>query len=345
MHTISLDPVADFDAVAARWQALEPACDGGFFRSWRFLGCLVRQRFTSPFLLSVRQDGQDIALGLFNRAGGRLHLGRTGNATLDSLFIEHNGLLTRRAAAWAITPALTLAASVAPVVLAGIGDGHLQAAEKAGLLISHESHFAPALALDALQAPYLTTLSANARAQIRRAMRLYGASLTLRRAGDPEQALAWFARLVQLHQLHWTGRQKPGAFAEPEVLDFHHCLISGGVPEGSVDVLGITAGGAEIGYLYNFCHGGRVLCYQSGLVAAQDARLKPGLVCHALAVEHYRAAGAATYDMLAGAARYKTTLAPEGGEILHWATLYPANSWEGRARKLARRALAVARVK
>jgi len=73
--------------------------------------------------------------------------------------------------------------------------------------------------------------------------------------------------------------------------------------------------------------------YQTGLVLETDARLKPGLVCHALAIEHARAAGADTYDFLAGAQRYKTTLVPRGqsnGQDLHWVDLDMANSLRGR---------------
>ena len=55
------------------------------------------------------------------------------------------------------------------------------------------------------------------------------------------------------------------------------------------------------GYLYNFVHRGWVAAYQSGFDFGDDAdRLRPGLVSHALAIEHYRRAGVRVYDFLGG---------------------------------------------
>jgi CelD/BcsL family acetyltransferase involved in cellulose biosynthesis len=343
MLDISLTPLTDLDPLGPRWRALEAASDGGFFRSWSFLGCRAAERFGAPMLLSVRQDGVDLALGLLNRAGGRLYLGRTGDAGLDTVFVEHNGLLVRRGADAVLVPALRTLAASAPVMLSGIDDAHLAAARQAGLVELQDSQVAPALNLRDLPIPYLSLLSANARSQIGRAIRLYGPSLKLNRAGDTVEALAWFAALVRLHQARWSRRGQPGAFAHPAVLDFHAALIRAAAPRGEAEMLSATAAGEEVGYLYNFRHGDRVFCYQSGFVPAPDSRLKPGLVCHTLAVELYRAEGVATYDLLAGPARYKSTLAPRGGQMLHWATLYEAHSWQGRGRILVASALARAR--
>jgi CelD/BcsL family acetyltransferase involved in cellulose biosynthesis len=242
-----------------------------------------------------------------------------------------------------LVPALGALVADAPVVLSGIDDAHLAAARQAGLVELLDSQAAPALSLRDLPTPYLSLLSANARSQIGRAIRLYGPSLRLDRAGDTVEALAWFAALVRLHQARWSRRGQPGAFAHPAVLDFHAALIRTAAPRGEAEILSATAAGEEVGYLYNFRHGDRVFCYQSGFVPAPDSRLKPGLVCHALAVELYRAEGVATYDLLAGPARYKSTLAPRGGQMLHWATLYEARSWQGRGRILFASALARAR--
>ncbi len=54
------------------------------------------------------------------------------------------------------------------------------------------------------------------------------------------------------------------------------------------------------------------------------------------AIAYYASAGLATYDMLAGASRYKTSLVKQG-QMLHWATLYPKTSLAGMARIAAAR--------
>jgi CelD/BcsL family acetyltransferase involved in cellulose biosynthesis len=136
-----------------------------------------------------------------------------------------------------------------------------------------------------------------------------------------EEALAWFDGLIALHQATWTRRGRPGAFADPALTAFHRTLIARGVPAGQADLLRIAAGGEVLGYLYCFIAGSRVLSYQSGFAYSAHPHAKPGLVCHTLAIELYASAGMEFYDLLGGADRYKRTLA-DGGETLHWVTLY-----------------------
>ena len=91
----------------------------------------------------------------------------------------------------------------------------------------------------------------------------------------------------------------------------------------NVDLLRVTAGSTVVGYLLNFNHAGQVSAYQSGFdYAAAGPHQKPGLTCHYLAIEDYRAAGAVTYDFLAGPDRYKQSLA-NAERPLHWLSLAP----------------------
>jgi CelD/BcsL family acetyltransferase involved in cellulose biosynthesis len=79
--------------------------------------------------------------------------------------------------------------------------------------------------------------------------------------------------------------------------------------------------------------------YQSGFHYGSDAREKPGLVSHALAIQYYGGKNGMVYDFLAGDSRYKRSLA-HGGEPLHWAVLH--RGWMRRAashlRELGRKA-------
>ena len=67
-----------------------------------------------------------------------------------------------------------------------------------------------------------------------------------------------------------------------------------------VDLLRVRAGDTTVGCLYNFVSRGDVSFYQSGLAYETDGKLKPGLVCHALAIDHAARAGHRWYDFLAG---------------------------------------------
>jgi CelD/BcsL family acetyltransferase involved in cellulose biosynthesis len=336
MAEITFQRVDDGAGLAERWRALEADSAGGFFRGWTYVGTLLRH-MQAPYLLAVRQDGLDVGLGLFNRTAGRLtwrfSLHETGVPAWDRFYVEHNGLLLRQGGEGLLQAALREALRHGSLILSGVDDLHRQAAMTAGTATIRSSQFAPALDLVTLSGtgrPFLETLSANARAQIRRAMRLYGPDLRLQRATGVAEALGYFHKLVALHQAAWRARGQAGAFAGQPILDFHAALIRAGVPRGEVALLRVSAGARDIGYLYNFQHSGRVLSYQSGLSADPDARLKPGLVCHALAIEQARAEGFILYDLLAGVQRYKLTLAPKDGAAVHWAVVHRAGSLAAR---------------
>ncbi|MEJ0072253.1 MAG: GNAT family N-acetyltransferase [Pseudomonadota bacterium] len=134
------------------------------------------------------------------------------------------------------------------------------------------------------------------------------------------QALSFWDRLAVLHLAYWQGRGRPGAFAAPFFGDLHRRIIAAGFVRGAVQLLRISAGGREIGYLYNLVRDGRVAAYQSGFAYESTGRRKPGLISHVLAIEHNLAAGAARYDFLAGLNQMKQSLATDT-ETLSWNAL------------------------
>ncbi len=341
--------------LAETWQALEARSDGSFFQGWSWTGCTYAARFPDPVLLRAEESGRVLALGLFNRRPRRLarsclHLGESGDAARDAVFIEHNGFLIDRAApaglaAACLRAALTLAlpnGGTRRLVLSGIGDDLFAAARSFAPRVT-DTRPAPFVDLAALRArggPYLDRLSANTRYQLRRSARAYAARgpLAVQRAASLAEALDFLDRLARLHQRTWQARGKPGAFANPAFREFHAALIARGLPRGEVDLLRIAAGGDAIGYLYNFRYRDRIAAYQSGFdYEAAGAHAKPGLTCHHLAIEHYAATGAVAYDFLAGGDRYKASLA-DAAATLHWIEMSPTATLPGlldRARSLA----------
>ncbi len=332
--TLSLTPVADPERLAARWEALEARAAGSFFQSWIWTFCLAAERFPAALLLSAQIAGQDVALALFNRRGAwpgpeTLWLGESGNAMLDAPFIEHNGpLLARDAPADLLARCLRMALRAANppllgrrLVLNGVDDAVLAAARQAGSVALRQSRPAPWVDFAALPpGGYLASLSGNTRHQLRRARKLHAATgpLTLHRAASIAEAHACLDALAVLHQRSWTGRGKPGAFANPAFTRFHRTLIARGWASDAIDLLRIGVGERVIGYLYNFRYRNRALAYQSGFdYAGLTAQHKPGLLCHLLAIEQYHAAGLTGYDFLAGGDRYKMSLA-NANQTLHW---------------------------
>jgi CelD/BcsL family acetyltransferase involved in cellulose biosynthesis len=200
------------------------------------------------------------------------------------------------------------------IVLSGVDDAHAEAATAAGAVRLRARRTAPFLDLAAARAAggVLARASANTRYQLRRSARAYAedGEVRIARAASAAEAQDWLAALAVLHQARWRARGRPGAFAEPAFARFHRSLVArghgGSAAEGRTELLRVTAGAAVIGYLYNFVARGRV------------------------AMELYAAEGLACYDFLAGADRYKTSLA-DGAQTLHWLDLAPARSVLGLA--------------
>jgi hypothetical protein len=186
---------------------------------------------------------------------------------------------------------------------------------------------------------YLETLSRNSREQIRRSCRLYEQQhgpLKVQRLADGERRATAFAELRRLHDARWHARGDAGAFADIRSQTFHQHLAAAA---GFTELVRVTAGEHCIAVLYNLLHAGRVNFYQSGIVYGDDARLKPGLVAHALAVQDYANAGFDEYDFLAGepqSIRYKASLGTAVRQLV-WQDLYRPTA-KMRALDLLRRA-------
>ena len=329
---IDILPVGSFASLGRAWEALEAAAPGAsFFQSWSWVGCLAEERYPDPVLLRASGPGGEVlGLALFNRRGGRLCLTESGDPRLDAPFIEHNApLVAAGEQAGAVTRALLRAAwrvrGVSRLVLGGVAPA--LPAEAGGTPWQVQERLAPHVDLRAISGgDWLATLSANTRYQIRRSNRRFEAlgsgPLAIAAAATEAEALAWLDALAALHGETWRARGQPGAFADPFALRFHRALVARTLARGQLELLRVTAGPAlVVGYLYNFRHRGRVFAYQSGLrPVAQGSHEKPGLTSHALAVQRALAMGDAVYDFLAGAQRYKLSLANAATRLV-WAEL------------------------
>ena len=338
---IDFAPVRDLTTLAAEWQALEAEADASFFQSWTWVGCRAAERFAAPWRLRVERDGRCVGLALLNRRHGAFWLHESGDPGLDAIYIEHNGVLLACTAADLLAPCLgALLAPGRRLVLSGVDAAELTAARRQGVVRLRRHSLAPYVDLAALPAApeaYLASLSANTRQQLRRSDRRLGGSggIVVTRAATVAEAVAFLDALAVLHQATWTARGRPGAFANPAFLRFHRALLARAVPNGEADLLRISGVAGVIGYLYNFRRHGRVLTYQSGFdYAAAGRHGKPGLTCHHAAITAARADGATVYDFLAGADRYKTSLATAATR-LYWLEAAAAGSLAGLRLRLA----------
>jgi CelD/BcsL family acetyltransferase involved in cellulose biosynthesis len=337
---IQIEPVKDFAALAPVWADLEQRAAGSFFQSWAWTGCLADQRFSEPWLLTARRGGMVVGLALFNR-GPRtgltrpILLGESGVPAFDSIFIEHNGLLLDRGETGELAARCWAAASEAfgkaRWLVSGTPEQTCAAMPTDRIARVRVQRPAPYLDLKP-DIDVLDGFSANTRQQLRRSLRAWKeiGPLKLEIAATRDEADTWLDALADLHQSYWTGRGKPGAFAEPFFARFHHALLRRASPAQSADLIRVSAGEKIVGYLYNLVHDGWVAAYQSGFDFGPDAdKLRPGLVCHLLAIQHYQRAGAQRYDFLGGEARYKRSLA-NAETLLLWLDVRHKLPWQSR---------------
>jgi CelD/BcsL family acetyltransferase involved in cellulose biosynthesis len=349
---VRLEPV-DLDRLGEAWRALEPRSEPSFFRSWGWIGCWLRHlpADRQPLAAIARLGEQVVGLGVFlahrNRRHGivsihslRLHEG--GDAALDSLHIEHNGLLAERSHAPAVWQAiLGLLAGRRPcdeLALGGLEQAtatlciEAARAQQCQVVISERrrSAYLDLVQLRRSGRGLPDALSRNTRHQLARACRLYHVigPLSLRPARTADEALVMLDQLKELHQRSWRRRGRPGCFAAPVFETFHRDLIRDRFRHGEIRLLRAAAGNRPIGYLYNFAHGDRVYAYQSGFDYSADGRLKPGLVSHALAIERAMREGFAIYDFMAGENRLKASFASHWSEMVWLSVQRPsALSW------------------
>lgn len=332
--SFTLGPASMVPELAQLWRDLETRADGPFFLSWNWIGAWLALSGVAPLLLTARLDGVVVGLALLQPARLRRHffvrpsallLHEAGDPEHDALTIEYNGILADRRCAEIMTDAalrfLAREAGCDELHFSGVCDAFAAQAERGGM-IAWIRRRSPTwrVDLDALRRagrPYLATLSANTRSQIRRAMRLYErrGALALYPARDASEAVEFLASLKALHQRYWQSRGLPGSFT-PFFERFHRTLVTEGTDRGCVELVRVTAGDHVIGYVYNFLHCGHVYNYQTGFAYDDDPRLKPGLVSHALCIERHLQRGARVYDFLAGDHRYKRNLGVAGPEMV-----------------------------
>lgn len=341
-----IEPASDLQALAAEWTALEQRTNASFFLTWAWIGSFLDLVPPShrPDLLRVARGPEIVGLALLWRTRQQrhrvlrsraLHLNESGIEACDRVTIEHNGLLCaprlEREVHSAVATHLQAQDDWDELELGGLAEPQHQLWQQAAgatRLHYREKWTKPyfQVDLDDLRRngkAYLDALSSNTRYQIRRAMRLHtqhSGALVCEHAQSLAQAQEWLQSLAGLHQAQWQARGVPGAFGTPFTRQFHPRLVERAWPLGMVDLLRVRAGDNTLGYVYNFVRGSVVCNYQSGHIAETDAKLKSGLICHAMAVEDALQRGKAVYDLLMGGAHFKAGLTNRHG-MMRWSTL------------------------
>jgi CelD/BcsL family acetyltransferase involved in cellulose biosynthesis len=299
---------------------LDAAGSHSFFATWTWISALLSCAPPGMLVLKATRGGALAGLAVCGRRRRwrrRAWFNASGDRTLDGVMIEHNGFALADGDDAALWDDLGLwfadgGLGADELVVPGIA---AKARATDGLIVLDDCRTAYRTQLDGLAGEGIASiLSRNARQQLRRSLRDFGGELRVSVAPDPATALSYFERLKALHVRSWTRRGRSHAFDNPAFEPFHRAVIAAGTAEGSVDLIEITGGDRVLGYLYNFKRNGVVHSYQSGF-SDDDPSLRPGYVCHALAIGHYARAGMKAYDFLAGSNRLKASFGIETYEM------------------------------
>jgi CelD/BcsL family acetyltransferase involved in cellulose biosynthesis len=376
MHIdVVLEAPPPTEVLAAWWRELESRSDATFYTTWSWIGSwlAILPADLQPKVLLARQGNRLVGMGLVVQGRASLlrsipvkcwRLHATGVDEFDGLTIEYNGFLAQRELATQIKRAMLhflLYKTGVRRLEVSKADRHfsdLAQSMPANVLVRSMASTSYLVDLDKVRQAggnYLSLLSANTRAQVKRSFSAYRelGPLVLEQASSLAQAKAFLSALRDFHGRTWAQRGVQSGFCHSAMVqDFHEVLIDQAFARGEIQMLRVAAGDTDLGYLYNFVHRGRVVFYQSGfnygVLAKQD---RPGLVCHTQAVEHNVQLGQQLYDFAAGDYRYKASLAthcePQGSHILQRDGLLPRldgqlRDWKQHLRNWRTRGVAVA---
>lgn len=330
------------DVLEPEWRALQVQAEPNFFNGWDWIGSWLRHLGPAchPLLLRAWEGADVVGLAVVVPQAARrlrywpsraLHLHATGQREWDDITIEHNACLARQDIAAAVQAAMVsqlwaLLPEVDQWSVPGVSRDHEAWRRAAPPVVrvrevQEAAYRVDLAAVRSARRTYLDTLGAQTRAAVRRSLRLYEGlgGVRLRAAENEGEALDFLGRLKHWHQAGWNARGAAGAFANPAFEAFHRRLIASAWPQGGLQLLRLTAGQQEVGYLYNFVAGTQVLAYQSGFHFGLLTRNHhPGLVTHALAVQQALEEGRQGYDFMAGDARYKQQLSNQPYTVSHF---------------------------
>ncbi len=140
--------------------------------------------------------------------------------------------------------------------------------------------------------------------------------------------------LFTLHQMRWTRRGEPGAFADPQRRDFYSRVASAFLQRGWLEFWSLMLVNEVVATQFCFRYRDTVSLLQEGFNPRYTAE-KVGYALRAHVLQEMIATGVRRYDFLGGADTYKTRFGSSQGSYLN---LYFAGpSWRGRLFLTARK--------
>lgn len=188
---------------------------------------------------------------------------------------------------------------------------------------------APFVKLPSRFSDYLAELSASRRYVVTRSRRdleaWAGGPIELRHARTAAELVEGAAILRRLHGERWSARGVAGSFEGPLFRAFHEAVMPALLARGALRLSWIVGRGEPLAALYSICWNGKLHFYQGGRRVDLPPKLRPGIVAHAMAIEHAIAEGIREYDFLGGEMRYKQQFATGSRALVDLRAVRPSH--------------------
>lgn len=308
-----------------------------FFLSTSWIETWFRQLSSAPLLIKVTDNNQTlVGVALFAGnpvkksqffSGPKLHLNATGNVTFDQIWIEYNDCYFvaeyEREVKKAIVNFL-FDTSLADEVIVGTSAREQLIDWDNNNLLKHklfetQGYLVNLDSIRRVNRQYKDVLSRNTRYQINRSIKGYEqkfGAFTLQIAETADQALSFFEESAVWHRHRWGNSPQGSGFDNSQFVNFHRSLIQRSFAQEQIKYIKVSAGEHVLGFLYCFAFQSKIYFYLSAInYDIADKKLKPGMVMHFLAIQHFEAQGFNYYDFLGGEARYKKSLSTESYDL------------------------------
>jgi CelD/BcsL family acetyltransferase involved in cellulose biosynthesis len=323
---ITICPVSDIPELGSKWKSIQNRSRSTpSFLSWQWISCWLKTYQPKTLVVLTEKQGDPICVGLFTQSkvtrhgfivSRQLRLNQTGIQEEDQIWVEYNDLLCideyREVAPLACLEAIQQLIEWDEIVISMAHHSRVATLMRkfpnSRIEMQHDRFSVNLESLEKDPSAYLAGLSSNTRYQIRRSARLYEQRfgvLSLESPDTTEDALEFFHEAGSLHKQRWPD----SGFLNHDFTRFHENLITETFTEGFTQFLRLKAGDKTLAVIYYQVLDGVAYFYLHGLNYEQDQKFKPGLLAHAMAIEHFRTQRLRCYDFMGGANQYKIQLA------------------------------------
>lgn len=303
-----------------------------FFQSWPFIKQIIMSSPETHFYCLEIRNSYNLIIGLclfgeqtkyhLLKKKTTYYLHQTGFPKKDQVYIEYNAPLfhpDHKMEALHHFMSFIQSRPLNRFILSGIRSSLYSILTEYLKINTLSEQLSYGVNLDSLRAnkqSYEDSLGKNTKRHLTKAKEHYKA-ISLDFAQDEDEASTFLLELAYLHNFSWRQRKITGAFENKDFLNFHRSLIKETFHQKKTHLVKVKGEKEILGYFYLFDQNGIISYYQSGILYKADQRIKPGLLAHAILIQHFLENGKSFYDFMAGNLSYKESLGKKH-EILYW---------------------------